>query len=599
VKRPPRPNVYRDSWCGDLDQSATGREVTLAGFVHRRRDHGGLVFIDLRDRSGIVQLVFRPERVEAHELAHHLRSEYVLRVCGTVNTRDSENINPNIATGEIEIDVLELTVLSEAQTPQFQIDEETPVDELIRLRHRPLDLRRCSMRDALILRHEIVSKIRETLNERDFLDIETPILTRSTPEGARDFLVPSRLTRGAFYALPQSPQLFKQMLMIAGYERYYQIARCFRDEDLRADRQPEFTQLDIEMAFVVEDDVLALIEDVMAPVLQDAGLAIASPPWPRLSHGEAMLRYGSDKPDRRFGMEIHDVSDAVRGCEFKVFRSVLDAGGVVRAFNAGPLDMSRAELDGLNEIVQRHGAKAVAPIYIDDDGTGWRGNLAKFFSADQIAAVNAELGAGQSELLLFVADAERVAATACGALRLELGARAGLIQEGNHEILWVLDFPMFEWNDPEQRWESSHHPFTAPRMPQEDMPLTFEDPGIVRSRAYDLVLDGVELGSGSIRNHDETVQRDVLEAVGIDEQEAQARFGFLLDALRYGAPPHGGIALGIDRIVALCAGVESIRDVIAFPKTASGLDPLTGAPATVDDSQLRDLGLRQLGPSTG
>jgi aspartyl-tRNA synthetase len=595
MKRPPRANAYRDVWCAEVGPGAVEEVVRVAGWVHRRRDHGGLVFIDLRDRSGLLQLVFHPEHPEAHTLAHSLRPEHVLSASGTVLRREPENVNPAMATGEVEVDVDTLEVLAHAQTPPFPIDEDTPVDELIRLRHRPLDLRRSSMADALALRHRIVAQMRRLLDERDFLEIETPVMTRSTPEGARDFLVPSRLSRGAWYALPQSPQLFKQLLMIGGFERYFQIARCFRDEDLRADRQPEFTQLDVEMAFVVEEDVIALVEEVMAPVLTDAGLAVAQPPWPRLSHAEAMLRYGSDKPDVRFGLEIHDVSEAVRGCEFKVFQSVLESGGVVRAFNAGRMEMSRAELEGLNEVAQRHGAKAVAPIYLEEDGAGWRGNLAKFFSAEQIAAVNSELTAGAGELLLFVADGEAVAAAASGALRLELAERAKLVESGTHAVLWVLDFPMFEWSDAEQRWESSHHPFTAPAMPQEGIPLSMEDPAIVRSRAYDLVLDGVELGSGSIRNHDEAVQRAVLDAVGIGEEQAQARFGFLLEALQYGAPPHGGIALGIDRIAALCVGRQSIRDVIAFPKTASGLDPLTGAPAPVDGAQLRELGLRQAG----
>jgi aspartyl-tRNA synthetase len=587
VNRPPRANDYRDAWCGELDAERAGSSARVAGWVHRRRDHGGLIFIDLRDRSGIVQLVFHPDTSgEAFARAERLRSEHVVCASGEVVRREEGNVNPNLATGEIEISVTEMDLLAESETPPFPLDDDSvEVDEILRLKHRAIDLRREAMQDVMALRHRIIKVMRDVLDEHDFLELETPILTRSTPEGARDFLVPSRMQPGSWYALPQSPQLFKQLLMVAGYERYFQIARCFRDEDLRGFRQPEFTQLDIEMSFVDEEDVIQTTETVMAAVFEAAGFAVPSPPWPRMSYEEAMLRFGTDKPDLRYGLEIHDVGPLLAGSEFKVFENVLANNGVVRALNAGRREMSRSELDGLNEVVQRHGAKAAAPIYVDADG--WAGNLAKFFSAEQIAAVNAELDATEGDLLLFVADRRHVAPVALGALRIELAERFGLVPDDRHDLVWLVDFPMFE-RDPEAgRWTAIHHPFTAPRG-------SFDDPGAQLSRAYDLALDGVEIGGGSIRIHTPEVQNEVFKVLGMSEEEAQARFGFLLEALRYGAPPHGGIAFGIDRIVAIVAGRESIRDVMAFPKTASGGDPLTGAPAPVDNQQLRELAVRSL-----
>jgi aspartyl-tRNA synthetase len=585
VNHAPRPNDYRDSWCGQLTAERAGTPARVAGWVHRRRDHGGLIFIDLRDRSGIVQLVFHPETAsDAHTAAHRLRSEDVITAGGTVTRRDPQNVNPNLATGEIELAVSEMEILADAETPPFPLEEGDQVDESLRLRHRSLDLRREPLQRSIALRHRVVATMREVLNDRDFLEIETPYLTRSTPEGARDYLVPARVQPGSFYALPQSPQLFKQLLMMSGFERYYQIARCFRDEDTRADRQPEFTQLDVEMAFVHEDDVIDATEAVMGAVFEREGYEVAPPPWPRMTFAEAVGRYGIDRPDTRFGLELQDLGEALSGTEFKVFADVLARDdGVVRGINAGARELPRRDLDALTELAKQHGAKGLVWAFVQDDG--WRSPIAKFLSEQEIGAVQTRLNAYPGDLLLIVADELTTVGQALSALRLELARRFDLVPHGRHDILWVVEFPAFFWDPEEQRWDAAHHPFTAPTG-------DLHDPGSLRSRAYDLVLDGAEIGGGSIRIHRLDVQRRVFELLGISAEEASARFGFLLDALRYGAPPHGGIALGIDRIISALAGTESIREVIAFPKAASGADPLTGAPAAVDQAQLRELGLR-------
>ncbi|HSS05400.1 MAG TPA: aspartate--tRNA ligase [Solirubrobacterales bacterium] len=581
-----RANEYRDTWCGLALGDRVDSTARVAGWVHRRRDHGGLIFIDLRDRTGIVQLVFHPDSSgEAFELAHKLRAEDVLTASGTVVRRSAETVNPELPTGEVELAVASAELLADAETPPFQIEGFSgEVGEDARLRHRYLDLRREPMREALVLRHRVTAAMREFLDGEGFLDVETPVLTRSTPEGARDFLVPSRLQQGSFYALPQSPQLFKQMLMIAGFERYYQVARCFRDEDLRADRQPDFTQLDIEMSFVGVDDVIEVNERLLARVFEQVGGPAIQQPIERLAYDEAMSRFGTDRPDLRFGLELVDLTEALAETEFKVFRGAIESGGAVRGLNAGRRELPRSELDGLISRAQELGAKGL--VWAFREGDGWRSPTAKFLSEAELGELNRCLDAEEGDLLLLVADQRDVANAVLGQLRVELAERFGLISPDLHRLVWIVDWPLLEWSPGENRWDPLHHPFTAPAGEFDP-----DNPGDARALAYDLVWNGQEMGGGSIRIHRADVQEKVFAALGIDAEEAEARFGFLLEALRYGAPPHGGIAYGLDRIVQRLAGAASIRDVIAFPKTASGADALTGAPAPVGEMQLKELGI--------
>ena len=587
--KPPFANDYRDVWAGQLRASDVDHTHRAAGWVHRRRDHGGLIFIDVRDRTGLLQVVFHPDTApEAHAAAHKLRAEDVVSVQGVVVKREEGAVNPNLATGEIELQARDLTVLADAETPPFEIVETTkPVAEDTRLRYRYLDLRRREMQRNMELRHAVTHAIRTHLDDAGFLEMETPILTRSTPEGARDFLVPSRMQPDTFYALPQSPQLFKQLFMIAGFERYYQIARCFRDEDLRADRQPEFTQLDMELSFVDEDDVIALVDGLLKDVLAVGGVDVQLP-LERVDYDEAMLRWGSDRPDRRIGMEIKQLNEIFEGTEFKVFADVIGRGDVIRGI-AVTGSLPRKRLDELTEQARRAGAGGLVWAVVEPDAV--RSPVAKFVGDDALRSAASLLGANEGDTLLIVADAADVAATVLGQLRLAV-APDGV--EGN-DLFWVVNFPAFEWNEDEARLDPLHHPFTAPSGDLDADPATW------RSRAYDVVMNGTELGGGSIRINRPDVQRKVFEAIGLAPDEAEERFGFLLDALKYGAPPHGGIAFGLDRIVAMLAGQESIREVMAFPKTATGADPLTGAPAPVDTQQLKELGLRVTtpAPSTG
>jgi aspartyl-tRNA synthetase len=582
----------RDAYPGELRRTDVGREVRLAGWVAHRRDHGNLIFVDLRDRSGVVQLVFDPSQAPAaHALAEAVRSEYVLAACGTVVARSAETVNPNLLTGEVEVRVAELDVLNESKTPPFEIEgaEGGEVDETLRLKYRYLDLRRAPMLANLVLRHAVVQAARAYLNDQRFLEVETPVLTKSTPEGARDFLVPVRLQPHRFYALPQSPQLFKQILMVAGVDRYYQIARCFRDEDLRADRQPEHTQIDLEVSFMETGDIRALVEGMIVAMFAAAGVRLEAP-FPVLSYDEAMLRYGSDKPDLRYGFDIVELSDAFAGSGFQVFRGAVDAGGCVRAICArGAATLSRAQIDALTEVAKANGAKGMAYVYVEE-GRALRGPVVKFFGEAEQRAVVERTAAEPGDLIVFAADQAGVAAPVLGALRAELIARLAPAPTRSWAPLWVIDFPLFEIDKETGSLTYGHNPFSLPTP--ETLPLLESDPLKVYGAQYDLVLNGNELGSGSLRNHRPEIQRAVLRALGLDEARIDSAFGFMLEALEYGAPPHGGIGLGLDRLVMLLAGESSIRDVIAFPKTASGSDPMTAAPGEVTQAQLKELRVR-------
>ena len=581
--------MYRTHQCGKLSMTNVNQEVVLTGWVQKRRDLGGLIFIDQRDRSGIVQLVINPETSkEAHDIADKVRSEFVIAIKGIVVKRSKDTVNPNMATGEIEVEVKEIEIINEAKNPPFFIQDNVDIDETLRLKYRYLDLRRNEMKNTLMLRHKATTFMRNFLDQNEFLDIETPMLTKSTPEGARDYLVASRKHAGHFFALPQSPQLFKQLLMVSGFERYYQITRCFRDEDLRADRQPEFTQVDIEMSFMPLQEFHDMMEEMMVGLFQETiGYEIPRP-FQRMTYQVAMDRYGSDKPDVRFGMEIHDLTEAFKTSDFKVFKSTIENGGQIKAINAkGAAHYSRKDIDGLTEFVQRYGAKGLAWLAFKEDGI--KGSIAKFVTEEEIAQVRSILAVEEGDLLLFVADSRKVANDTLGNLRLKLGKDLNLIPNDVYKFLWVTDFPLLSYDEEEGRYVAEHHPFTMPN--EEDLPLLDTDPSKVRAQAYDLVLNGYELGGGSLRIYKQDIQEKMFKTLGFSTEEAWDKFGFLLEAFEYGTPPHGGIAFGLDRIIMLLAKRNNLRDTIAFPKTAGANCLLTGAPSLVDHKQLTELHL--------
>ncbi len=583
--------MKRTHVCGALRKSDVDAEVSLAGWVSRRRDHGGLIFVDMRDRSGLVQVVFDAAAMgeEAFHKAETMRSEFVIGVRGKIRARSEDTINPNMETGEIEVVATELRILNKAKTPPFYIQDGVDVDEMVRLKYRYMDLRRPEMQKNIMLRHRVTMIMRDYLDKHGFLEIETPMLCKSTPEGARDFLVPSRLNPGCFYALPQSPQIFKQLLMVSGFEKYFQIVRCFRDEDLRADRQPEFTQLDIETSFLDQEDILTLMEGLIKDIFETTLDVKVETPFRRMEWDEAMERYGSDKPDLRFDMELMDISEYVKGSDFKVFSSVLENGGQVKVINVeGYANIPRRELDGLVQYVQGYGAKGLAWIQYAEEGI--KSPFKKFYSDETFEEIKKATGAKTGDLLLVIADKPLVVAQALGELRLEMARRRGLIDPDKLCFLWIVDFPMFEYVEEDKRWKAMHHPFTAPR--EEDVQYLKSEPGRVKAVAYDMVLNGVEIGGGSLRIYNSELQAKVFEAIGLTDEEARAKFGFMMDAFEYGTPPHGGIAFGLDRLIMLMAKRKSIRDVIAFPKTQSASDVMSHAPSEVDDKQLRELSIR-------
>ncbi|WP_040950048.1 aspartate--tRNA ligase [Gorillibacterium massiliense] len=582
--------LLRTHNCGELSKESVGQEVVLNGWVQRRRDLGGVLFIDLRDRSGLVQVVFNPDfSGDALKIGDRARNEYVLAVKGKVVLRDAETVNSNLKTGEIEVRVTEIDILNPAKTPPFFIEEGQEIDEQLRLKYRYLDLRRPEMQQTLLLRSKAAKVFRDFLDGNGFLEVETPILTLSTPEGARDYLVPSRVHEGEFYALPQSPQLFKQLLMVGGLERYYQIARCFRDEDLRADRQPEFTQVDIETSFMTDVQLQTMMEELVVDLFQKIkGIEIPRP-FQRLTYADAMGKYGSDKPDLRFGLELSDVSDLVANSGVKVFASVIAGGGIVKALNAkGCGSWSRKELDDLTPFASRYGGKGLAWIQIKEGE--WKGPIVKFFTEDEIAALKERLNAEEGDVLIFSADKAKVVNDVLGNLRLKIGKDLGLIDESTYKFAWVVDFPLLSYDEEEKRYMAEHHPFTRPK--EEDLHFFDTDPSQIRAQAYDLVLNGYEVGGGSMRIYKRDVQEKMFAALGFTPEEAHRRFGFLLDAFEYGTPPHGGIAFGFDRLIMLLAGRTNLRETIAFPKTASATDLMMNAPNVVDDKQLQDLSIR-------
>ena len=584
--------LKRSHSCGELRARDAGAEVVLMGWVQRRRDHGGLIFVDLRDRDGLTQVVFNPEaNPDVHTKAGVLRDEWVIAVRGVVNPRPPDMVNPQLDTGEIEVLVEELRLLNASKTPPFQLEDyRVDISEALRLKYRYLDLRRPGVMKNILFRHRAAQATRKFLNGQGFVEVETPILTKSTPEGARDYLVPSRVMPGHFFALPQSPQLFKQLLMMSGLDRYYQLCRCFRDEDLRADRQPEFTQIDVEMAFVSEEDIMGVVEGLMVALFQELLDVKLKPPFPRLTHRECMDRFGLDRPDPRFGLELKEVTDLIRDSEFRQFRQVVDQGGIVKAMNGpGLAKLSRKELDELTDLAGVYGARGLAWVKMQKD---WQSPLAKFFPASLKQALNDRLQAREGDLLLFIADTPQVANTALGQLRVHLGQREGLIPADTFSMVWVTDFPLLEYDRDAGRFVAVHHPFTAPKEEDIHLLASADTLGQVRARAYDLVLNGQEIGGGSIRNWRRDVQEKLFKVLGMAPAEAEEKFGFLLEALEYGAPPHGGVAFGFDRLVAILCGARSIREVIAFPKTQKAACPVTQAPSRVEPEQLLELGLR-------